>query len=229
MLDFRETTRGSFEAWGTGFNYQYNNKNNTLTVHHNNTERLLAQFKLNQFLSEEPMTYVGFLEKACQINALMVSNNRTTNLTEIIDTRHVGSLITSIGNLSRHAYDLHNQHLKIFCDRFAEECCLKSVNIKPFMADDKDNAFFIARVQTHHDNSVRVRACSIEGILAALSHSTIRDLITLEFAHRYEGSAQNLLNASAKLSSLSFILDQNFDPEMRVIDDIKDNNEVLTT
>ncbi|NCT40702.1 MAG: hypothetical protein GW778_03455 [Alphaproteobacteria bacterium] len=216
MLHYRDTTRGSFEMWGNGFRYDYDNNKSALSVFHHESERLLAQFKFDSLLLKEPRTYVGFLDKASQINALMVSNNSTVNLAETMPLRHVAPIFQSIGVISRHAFDLHILDLPRFSERFAQEYGLKSINIKPFKSRDCENAFFIARLQTLHDNCISVRACTLGGIMGALSESTLRDLMTMEFGHRYNGSAQNLLNASSKLSSLSYILDESFVPEMKV-------------
>ena len=229
MLHSRETTHGSFKVWGTGFRYDYNNEKNALTVFHQDTERLLAQFKFDKSLSENPMAYVGMLEKALQINALMVSNNRTINLADAIGIRQISPIIHSVGGLSRHAFDLHNLALERFCSSFADEHGLKLIKIKPFKSRDNANAFFIARLQTKHDNSISVRACTMTGIMAAMSERTLRDLMTMEFGHRYEGSAHNLLNASSRLSSLSHILDDSFIPEMRVFDKSGDKNHFINS
>ena len=229
MLHSRETTHGSFKVWGTGFRYDYNNDKSALTVFHQDTERLLAQFKFDKLLSKEPKTFISMLEKASQINALMVSNNRTVNLAETIDLRHLSPIIHSIGGLSRHAFDLHSLALERFCQAFAAEFNLKQVKIKPFKSRNNTNAFFIARLQTHHDNSINVRACTMTGIMAAMSDRTLRDLMTMEFGHRFEGSAHNLLNASSKLTSLSYILDDNFIPEMKVFETESPKNDFINS
>lgn len=216
VLRHRETTQGSFEAWGTGFRYNYNNKKRALTVFHRNSERLLAQFKLDRLLSKHPLAYVELLEKACQINALMVSNNATVNLADTMELRYISPIIHSVGDLSRHAFDLQSLSLKRFGEMFSEEFDLKSVKIKLFEPKDDTPAFFIARMQTHHENGFCVRSCSLPGLMAAMSDRTVRDLITMEFGHRFEGSAHNLLNASSKLSSLSLILDDDFVPKQKI-------------
>lgn len=229
MLDYRETTHGSFKAWGSGFRYDYNNEQKALNVLHQDTERLLARFNFDRFLSKSPLAYTELLNKTAQINALMVSNNQTINLSETMPLPHLSSVLSSIGGLSRHAFDLKQMHIRRFCLRFAMEFDLHSVKIKFFQPNDIENAFFIARLQTQHGNGISVRACSMTGIMAAMSDKTLRDLITMEFGHRFERSAQSLLNVSSKLSSLSWILDEEFDPSKRILASSKEKNDFINS
>ena len=217
VLDYRETTHGSFKAWGSEFRYDYNKNKSALDILHQDTEGLLARLKLDQDVSSNALSYVQLVEKASQINALMFSNNATVKLMDTMRLERLQPIIKNIVKLSRHAYDLQTLNLDRFCHFFADEFDLQSVKIKKFTSRNENNsAFFIARMLTHHDNGISVRACTMTGIMAAMSDRTLRDLITMEFGHRFKGSAHNLLNASSKLSSLSYILDENFVPESKI-------------
>lgn len=231
MFDYREMSNGSFRVLGTGFRYDYNNSKRALTVIHKDSERPLTKFKLDQALSREPLPYITLLEKATQINALMMSNNQTIDLSKTMELQHMRPLLKGVAGLSRHAFDLQNLHLGRFCRTFADEYDLKCVKIKKFISGDQENTFFIARMQTKNDNGICVRGCTMTGIMAAMSDRTLRDLITMEFGHRFENSAQNLLNASSKLSSLSYILDQHFVPESKIlsINEDKDSSKKDST
>ena len=218
MFDDRELSNESFDVSGVGFHYNYNNKNKELSVTDIDTERLLTQWHLDDFLSRKPHSYVSLLEKATQIKALMVSNNRTVDLSKVMETHRMKHILKSVASLSHHAYDLKNLYLGRFGQRFAQENDLQSVKLKKFVSNNQENEFFIARVQTHNGNGICVRACTLTGMMAAMSDRTLRDLMTMEFGLKFENSAQRLLNASSKLSSLSFVLDQNFVPKSRVMD-----------
>lgn len=216
MFDYREMSDGSFDVLGTGFSYNYNNNKNALTVFHKDTERLLTTLEFDRALSREPLSYVTLLEKASQINALMMSNNQTIDLSQTMELQHMHPLLNSVAEISRHAFDLHNLHLGRFCRAFTNKYDLKCIKIKKFVSGNQENTFFIARMHTKNDNGITVRGCTMTGIMAAMSDRTLRDLITMEFGHRFENSAQNLLNASSKFSSLSYILDENFIPESKL-------------
>lgn len=215
-LECRETSQGSLIARGTGLDYKYNYETNSLKVIHRRKERALAKFTFDKVLSRDPLSYITSLEKANQIKALMFSNNQTVDLTETLDSEKLCAILKSTALLSRHAHDLKNLDFERFCDVFVGEFDLKKIKIKQFTSGDHKDAFFIARIQTQHDNGICVRACTLTGITMAMSDRTIRDLITMEFGHQFEGSAHNLLRLSSKLSSISYILDDDFVPSRKL-------------
>ncbi len=216
-MRYRETCAdGSFKAWGTGFRYEYQADINSLLVAHEKKDFAFAHLKFDKFIAQHPLRYVEALDKTHQIKALMLSNNSTVNLAETMDMSRVGALINSSARTSLHVYDLNFKNFSRFSRHFAQEFDLKHFKIKRFQSGSGENRFFVARVQTQHDNSVSVRACTLEGMLAALSERTMRDLITMEFGHQYQNSALSLLNLSTKLSTISNILDENFIPERLV-------------
>lgn len=215
-LEFRETSQGSITAWGTGLNYNYDSELNSLDVTHRGDDTALARFNFDRDLSKDPLSYIQSLEKANQIRALMFSNNQTLDLTQTLDGERLSAILKSTATLSRHAHDLQALRFDRFCDALVGEFNLKKIKIKQFISGDETNAFFIARIQTQHDNGICVRACTLTGMTMAMSDRTIRDLITMEFGHQFEGSANNLLRLSSKLSSISHILDSNFVPAERI-------------
>lgn len=211
-----QITHDSLTAWGTGLQYNYEDDIQSLNISRLGKERPFATFHFDHHMSRDPLTYITALEKACQIKALMLSNNTTVNLAETLNCVQLNAIINSAASLSRYAYDLKTLRLRQFCDAFSDEFDLKTVKIKKFKSRKQGNEFFIARVQTKHDNTICVRACTLAGITAAMSDKTIRDLITMEFGHSFEGSAHNLLSVSTRLSSLSYILDDTFIPMRRI-------------
>ena len=216
MLDTRDVKRGSFEAWGKGFHYSYNNDRKTINILHKDTERLLSKIKLDDHLSTEPLAYAEILEKASQISALMVSNNQSVVLSSITNLQQLRPLLNNVARLSRHAFDLKYNHLSRFCRAFATEYDIQRLKIKRFSSDGIEDAFFIARLQTKTGNGISVRACTMTGIMAAMSDKTLKDLITMEFGHRRDQSLQKLINVSSKFASLSYILDTHFIPENKI-------------
>lgn len=216
-MKYEETRAdGTFKAWGAGFSYEYLAELNTLKITRAEKDYALAHIKFDKYISKDPLSFVKALDKTSQIKALMLSNNETINLTETIDEARLGALMKSAAKISRHAYDLNFRNFSRFSRQFAKEFNLKHFKIKRFRAGSAENMFFVARVETQHENSVSVRACSLEGMLSSLSDRTVRDLITMEFGHQFEKSAFNLLNLSAKLATIGHIVDENFDPAKRL-------------
>ena len=210
MMYWETLADGSFKALGAGFQYDYDSAVNRLSVIHGNEDTAFAKIRFNKFISQNPTNYVEALDKAHQIKALMLSNNATTNLAELLEASRLGAMIKSSAKLSSQAYDLNFKNFSRFSRHCTREFNLKHFKIKRFCSEDKENTFFVARIQTHHDNAISVRACTLEGMISSLSERTLRDLITMEFGHQYENSAVTLLNLSTKLSTISRIIDKNF-------------------
>jgi hypothetical protein len=207
---------GSFVAWGNGFRYQYEAPNNTLSIAHLERQKVFSRLKFDHHLSKDPLSYVSALDKTNQIKALMYSNNTTTNLADTMDMERVAAIIETTTKISRYAYELKMMEFERFAGHFCSDFALKTLRIKKFTARNQETLFFVGRIQTQNNNSVCVRGCSMPALMAALSDRTLRDLITMEFGHRFENSAQNLLNVSSKLSTLSRVLDDNFIPAKRL-------------
>ncbi len=221
-MEFQETSQGSFTAWGTGLTYAYNAYDHSLSIVHRERHDTLAHINFDSAMAKNPLGYVELLEKATQIKALIFSNHQTIDLADMFDAGKLKELLKPAFLLSRYAFDLDTKRYHRFCRLFCEDHALKSVKIKRFISEDGSNEFFIARIQTQHDNGIIVRGCTMAGLTAALSDRTLRDLITMEFGHRFEGSAQNLLRVSSQLSTLSCLLDEVYCPIEKI--KIKDRN-----
>ena len=218
-MKYKDTcATGSFVAWGAGFEYQYLADLKALKVSRTAKDYTLAHLKFDRFISKEPRTFVQSLDKANQIKALMLSNNATNRLSDTIDEVRLGPLIKSSAHLSRHVFDLNFKNYSRFSRQLTKEFGLKHFKIKRFMSEDEEQAFFVARLQTQHNNSICVRGCTMEGLLSSLSDRTVRDLITMEFGHQFEDSAYKLLSMSTKLSAIGNILDENYEPKKHVND-----------
>lgn len=216
-MKYEETcSQGSFIVWGTGFRFEYEAENKLLSVSPLDEKRAITRLKIDRHLARDPLGYVESLDKTNRIKALMYSNNTTVNLAEVLDSSRITSLVKTTARISRCAFDLSTKNYRRFAAMFCEDFDLKSIKIKKFYSRETDGELYLGRIQTRYNNSVCARACSLVGLTAALSDRTLRDLITMEFGHSYNNSAHALLNASAKLSTISRILDENFIPERKL-------------
>lgn len=216
-MNYEETcSQDSFTVRGSGFRFDYEAEKQLLNIAPRGKKRALAHFKFDQHLAKNPLAYVESLDKTNQIKALMYSNNATINLAETMDDARIASLIKMTAYISRCAFDLHTKNFDQFSKTLCQNFDLKSVKIKKITSRRKQNTFYLARIQTKHNNSISARSCTLSGLAASLSEKTLRDLITIEFGHAYGNSAQNLLNVSSKLSTISNILDQNFIPKQQL-------------
>lgn len=207
---------GSFQAWGAGFGYHFDAGINTLSITQKETQLALARIRLNRDIAQNPVAFVEQLNKTHEIKALILSNNGTIKLADTIDPKLVGGIIKNSVRLAKYAHELSHHSFSNFSRKFSKEFELKKLKIKTITHNDHEQLLFVARLQTLHDNSVCVRACTLEGLLSVLSERTLRDLITMEFGHQYQNSAFNLMRLSAKLSKIGNILDENFIPEKHI-------------
>ena len=216
-MKYEETcTQGSFRMWGTGFLFEYEADDRLLNISPTHSESVLARIKFDELLAEDPRGYIHSFDKTNQIKALMYSNNTSLDLSSIMDTHHLSNLIKITARVSRLAYDLDTKNFDRFSKLFCEDFDLKNLCIKTFKTKNDTNQFYIARIQTHHDNTVSVRACTLSGLAAALSDKTLKDLMTMEFGYNYSQSAQHLLNVSSKLATIARVLDKNFIPQHKL-------------
>ncbi|MGH1399037.1 MAG: hypothetical protein ACRBCT_07475 [Alphaproteobacteria bacterium] len=224
-LEYTKCSPDSIIAQSTGLRYEYDTPNRAMSVTLRDQNCVMARFDFDSILSKDPLSYIRSFDKTCQIKALMYSNNRSIDLSDVMEAARLKAMLRNAARTSRYAYDLGQDNLKRFCKGFARDFDFKAINIKHFTSGDGRQTFFVARLHTRHDNSVCVRACSLSGIMAALSQRTLHDLITMEFGHRFGASADNLLIAASKLSAISYILDENFIPKR----EISPQNDVLDT
>ena len=216
MKDRETCSQDSFETQGTGFRYSYDGYSNTLSVASLERQKVFAKLKFDHHLAMNPHAYVAALDKTNQIKALMYSNNATINLAETIDEPRVSSLIDITAQISRYAYDLLTHEYDSFSALFCADYNLKALKLRQIPAHGTGKPFYVAKIQTQHNNSISVQGCTLPVITEALSDKTLRDLITMEFGHYFGNSAQNLLNASSKLSIISRVLDEDFTPAKRL-------------
>ena len=218
-LKYRETgSRGSFEAWGMGFSYQYNPEELVLDVRDSRKSKPLLYIDFDQPLSKNPFLYIETLEKTTQIKALMFSNNITNDLSEIFDDSRLVAILEEAARLGRYSFDLKQNKFYRFGHFFCEDLRLKRIQIKHISGIDPKDSFYVAKLKTEHDNVVSSRACTLHGVMKDLSDKTLRDLITAEFGHQFDGSAHNLLTVSSKLATISHILDERFVPLQKIKD-----------
>lgn len=212
----KDCTQGSFTLPGAGFLFEYLAEQRMLNIRPLKSESVLARIKFDEYLAEDPLGYIQSLDKTNQIKALMYSNNASLDLSSIMEEHHMANLIEITARISRLAYDLNTKNFDRFSKLFCDDFDLKKLCIKSFKSGDNSNKFYLARIQTKHNNTVSVRACTLSGLAAALSDKTLKDLMTMEFGYNYSHSAQHLLNVSSKLATIARVLDKNFIPEHKL-------------
>ncbi len=207
---------GSFTAWGTGFNYDYDANLRKLEVHHAVTGKAIAYMDFDRHLSRDPVTFVSILDKSCQIKALSLSNNTSIDLSATFEDGKLTPMLEETSRLAHYAFDLMHRNYSRFQRHFCGDTLLKTLEIRKIRRSAPISRFFTARAETGHGNVALAESTQLYAAMSILSQRIVQDLITREFVSHYEKEAHSLLSASSKISSLSLILNERFHPYTRL-------------
>lgn len=216
-MRIRETDAyGSFNAWGIGLSFEYNSNSQQLNIIHARRYKPILDIALDAQAAQNPQEFVRFLEKATQIHALMLSNNTTVDVTEILGMRKLRSYIENTLATAAMAILLNNGNYEdfeeIFCDRYD----LHSLKININESWSADNRLFSATLETAKGNKVTGQAFYLYNALFSLSKTIVADLIVMEMNNNFNTAAHTLLTASSKLTTLSFMLNPGYVPRRRI-------------
>lgn len=216
-MRIRETDAyGSFNAWGIGLSFEYNHDSQQLSIIHARRYKPILDIALDAQAAQNPREFVRFLEKATQIHALMLSNNTTVDVTEILGIRKLRSYIENTLATASMALLLDSGDYadfeEIFCDRYN----LRTLKIAVNESWSADNRLFSANLETTKGNKAAGQAFYLYNALFSLSKSIVADLIVVELNNNFHSGAHTLLTASSKLSTLSFMLNPSYEPRRRI-------------
>lgn len=216
-LEHRELgSRGEFYAIGAGFGYYYNPIETALTVLDVKQKSPLLNMRLNQRMSEYPLSYVTALEKSAQIQALIFSNNKDINLTNILNGIQLKAMLETCAFFSEQSYLLKREKFNNFEMLFKDSYPIKSLNIQKRPGFQKDNYFYTAHLKTHENNHVKAQAGSVHRLLQELSEEVTRDFFEKEPSHLIQKNIQNVLAMTSNISMVSQILNDHFIPSAKI-------------
>ncbi len=148
-----ETDLGkSLAETGVGFKYLYNPQNNILSITTKEQAPLL-NLELKSSLLKDPLRYIQNIDKAAQICALMLSANKTHDLTDIFDDSRLISMLISSSKLAHDSYELQLMEFKGFSRRFCAENRLRDLQIKRINGRAPNDRFFAAKIQTKQNSA----------------------------------------------------------------------------
>lgn len=204
-------------ARGTGFYYHFDKTDHTLQIYCEISEQLIYEAMCSKFVSLNPQAFIEKLEKLAQIKALVLSNNQTINLNDILACDRLHGILennTSIANKSNY---LQNHHFKKFTCFLKEKHGLEEFQIKSLCCAKSGTSYFRALLKTFKGNEITVRDITLSGLTRKISEAITYDLIAREFSFSIGGPADNLLILSTKLKLLSRLLDPYFYPEKMLL------------
>ncbi|MAE52143.1 MAG: hypothetical protein CMH27_10070 [Micavibrio sp.] len=212
-LRYQEASRcGSIEAWGAAFNYRYDSDGNTLRVFRNENGCKTLNITLPAKITADPLLFIRQLEKATQIKALMLSNNTTIKLCQTIVPDKLSAIAKSVSKLALNSFDLSTNRIEKFSKLVRRSYGLNEFEIA-YIDHLTSGSYYKAKIVSSRDNCVIVRQDDLATTLQDLSEGIIRDLIALEFSSRHNGTSEQLLRLSTRLSVMSKIVNEKFLPE----------------
>lgn len=217
-MKFRETDAfGSFLAWGTGFYYEYDATSKTLEVTHAGTKKPIFFTELHDHRSRAPAWFVRTLEKATQVNALILSNNTTIDLAQTVEEQRLPPMVKTCMRMAEYAYNLEYNENEAFSARFCEHFSLKTLKIEKIRGFASSSWVYVGTLTTHSGNRISADGLTIHGLIRDLSQKIITELLPREFGYDLNRPAHRYLLAASKLASLGYLMDEHFEPVHKMV------------
>lgn len=211
-----EKSCGSFTAWGTGFNYEYDSNVKKLEIFHARTGSTLIYIDFDKQLSQDPAAFVAMLDKSCQIRALTLSNNTSIDLSETFEDQKLTPVLADTARLARYGFDLMHDNFDRFERYFCQDNTIQNMKIRRVRKYEAGSAFYSAQIETRQSNKVTVESPTLHGAMSKLSQKIVQDLIARELTSNFDVFAHTLLKTSSKVSILALILNEKFLPSCRL-------------
>ena len=211
-----QDSRGSFVAWGIGFEYKYCAESSILNIINAIKRKPLINISFDELMAENALAYTGALEKATQINALTFSNGQHVDLSETLKERHLKIMLETSAMQARYSLDLEAERFERFERRFCRDYTLSRLRFNKCVNSIEETSFYRAELETSNYNSINCSGAHLYGVINKLSAKAMRDLMAREYGYREQSAAQNLLSASSNLGIISQILNKNFNPIYKI-------------
>lgn len=206
---------GSFSALGIGFFYEYNARLKTASVSRVKSETALLNLDFDETMSKDALCLVRYLEKTSQIRALRFSNNTILDLAQTIETERLATILKNCFHLACQAYRLDKGCFDLFQYDFIARTDLKFIEIQKVTAR-ASRSVYVSVAESKSGNKTSARSATLHGCLLYLSDKITQDIVAKEFGQHGDQGVQKLLTGARTLSTLSYILNHDFDPARKV-------------
>lgn len=217
-MEYKETDeKGSFDAWGSGLKYVYESEKKRLRIlSTRNRKRPLLEIPFDHDGFDNPYAYVRDVNKATQIYAMMISNNETVNLEELLSDKRLTSILQSSVRIAKYSHYLKTEDFYLFAEHFCEHFGLRDLKIRRVQSRASKRDVYIGKLRTLRNRSTKAISGSLHQTIKDLSEKTVSELIAEEQWSVRQQDAYNLLSVSTNLATISHILDKRFSPHKRI-------------
>lgn len=211
-----ERTEASGRIWGIGLCYEYDYAYRQISIIHRQHYRPIKEITVSINEHDDLVRLIDLIEKTTQIQALMLSNNATCDISEVIGKNRMGSYLEHVIELARATLRLDQGRYEDFATDLCATFDLNTLIIENLNKGYSSNDFFKIRLQTKRKNEIKYEGFNLPHCLSALSQKIISDLLVLETSNNFQAEAHRLLKLSSDLSMLSLVLDEQFIPRRKV-------------
>ena len=216
-VEYKETdNKGSFDARGSGFRYVYDSDKKHLHILSSRNRKPILEIPFDHNGLKNPYDYVNDINKATQIYAMMISNNETVDLSNVLDGSKLSSILQSSVRVARYSHYLQTEEFSKFSRRFSTHSRLHVLKIKRIIGRTTHQDVYVGKLRTKKNGATKAVSTTLHGAIKDLSEQTIRDLLSTEQWSVHQHDAHNLLSVSTNLATISHILNERFSPHKRI-------------
>lgn len=205
---------------GLGLFYKIENKKSSTTIAVQNKKSgqnvLNICFETADRIVENIQHFLQLFEKTTQVQALMLSNNQTCDITDIFNTSRLYVYLQNTYKTALMIYDIENGHFEDFHGVFAKTYNLKSLDLAQKSQNIKTDTYYYATLETEAGITIRAHAKKVSQCLYNLSKNMLAELIAVNMNNTSLTKTNRYLSASSKLVTISLVLDSYFYPLQRV-------------
>jgi len=179
---------GSFTAWGIGIVYEYDGDSKRLNIIHARRYRPLVDIDMQVSTPEFVRNFVDTFERAIQIQALMLSNHATIDLTEIFSEKRLRSYFSNTLHVCALALYLRSGEYASFQKNFCNKHGFATFDIRKTQYRASDTPFYKFRLTTQKQNRIETQGFYMHNCFSALAGMVISDLIFVETQHNFQSA-----------------------------------------
>ena len=202
--------------WGIGLCYEYDEVSGRISIIHGRHYQPITDIHLDIDEAITPKDFIRFIERTTTIQALLLSNNATCDITEIMPVERLKPYLEHVTDLAWMAALLDYMHYDAFAATICAEFQLQALVITNLNKGVSSNAFYRVSLKTQRENVISCEGFHVRNGLSMLSQKIISDLLVLETGNNFQADAQRLLKLSSDLSMLSLVLDESFIPRRKI-------------
>lgn len=217
MLKYQdEKGDGSFYAAGTGLKYRYDGRKNALHISVGGSCNGLYTLFCPKRIQKNPQDFIYFLERASSIKALILSNNKTTDLTKTLNEERLKPILQSVFDIAIQSYDLHQENFDTFTDRLVAQYDLEDLQIKYMHSTRSGTSYYRLFIKTKSGHDAVIREKQIDHLIRSSARTISGDLIPLVLTGKKNTEGEKVLHLSTILGILGRILNKDFKPEIQM-------------